>query len=80
MSKQQHNKDKHPQPKSSQTYRALAYFSQIGVTIVAAVLVGVFLGKFLDSLLGTKPWLLLIFSLLGAGAAIRVLFNTDKKW
>ncbi len=71
-----HNKDK--QPKNSETLRALAQFSQIGVTMAASVLVGVLLGKYLDGLLGTTPWLLLISSLLGAGAAIKVLFNISQ--
>ncbi|NLM60667.1 MAG: AtpZ/AtpI family protein [Clostridiales bacterium] len=42
------------------------------------VLLGVFLGKFLDSLLNTSPWLLLVFSLLGAGAAIKSLYDSSK--
>lgn len=75
MSKQ-HNKDK--KSHNHETMRALANFSQIGVTMAASVMVGVLLGKYLDGLLGTTPWLLLIFSLLGAGAAIKSLFNTTK--
>lgn len=73
------NKDK--KTKNSETLRALANFSQIGVTMAASVLIGVMLGKYLDGILGTSPWLLLIFSLLGVGAAIRSLFNIfkDKK-
>lgn len=67
------------QSKNRETIRALSYFSQIGVTMASSVLVGVFLGKFLDGLLGTSPWLLLIFSLLGVGAAIKALFNMSKK-
>lgn len=63
--------------KNKQTYGALAYFSQIGITIAASVLVGVLLGRFLDRLLGTSPWLLLIFSLLGVGTAIRSLFRME---
>jgi len=49
--------------------------------MAASVLVGVLLGKYLDGLLDTTPWLLLIFSLLGVGAAIKSLFNIpeDKK-
>ncbi|NLJ57354.1 MAG: AtpZ/AtpI family protein [Tissierellia bacterium] len=49
--------------------------------MAASILVGVLLGKYLDGLLGTRPWLLLIFSLLGVGASIKVLFNisNDKK-
>jgi ATP synthase protein I len=72
----QHNKEE--KPKNSETFYAIAQFSQIGVTMAASVLVGVLLGKYLDGLIGTKPWLLLIFSLLGAGAAIKVLFNISK--
>ncbi|MDD3693055.1 MAG: AtpZ/AtpI family protein [Oscillospiraceae bacterium] len=75
MSKKQ-NTDKN---KTSETLRAIAHFSHIGVTMAASVLVGVLIGKYLDGLLGTTPWLLLVFSLLGAGAAIKVLFNISKK-
>ncbi|WP_313128699.1 AtpZ/AtpI family protein [Anaerocolumna sp.] len=73
----QHRKDK--DSSVSKTLRAFAYVSQIGVTMAASVLVGVLLGKFLDSLFGTKPWLLLIFSLLGVGAAIKSLFDISQK-
>lgn len=67
--------------KNSETLRALSRFSQIGVTMSATVLIAVLLGKYLDGLLGTTPWLLLVFSLLGAGAAIKSLFDIsqDKK-
>lgn len=63
--------------KDSETIRAISYFSQIGFTIAATVIVGVLLGKYLDSLLGTSPWLLLIFSLLGLGAAMKAMFNVS---
>lgn len=62
-------------PKNSETFRALAYFSQIGVTIAASILTGVLMGKYLDLWLGTSPWLLLTFSLLGVGASFKFLFN-----
>lgn len=71
---QKHKKDK--LPKNSETLRALAHFSQIGVTMAASVLLGVLIGKYLDVFFGTAPWLLLIFSFLGVGAAIKALFNT----
>ncbi|MGI6238960.1 MAG: AtpZ/AtpI family protein [Christensenellales bacterium] len=63
----------------SELMRAITAFSQIGVTIVACVLVGVFLGRWLDNLLGTSPWLLLVFSLFGAGAALKALFDMGKR-
>lgn len=70
------NKDK--SSKSNETFRTIAYFSQIGITMAASIFVGVLLGKYLDDFFGTTPWLLLIFSFLGVGAAIRVLFNIPK--
>ncbi len=76
--KKQQKKDS--RSKNNETFRALANFSQIGITMAAAVLIGVFIGKYLDDLFNTKPCLLLIFSLLGAGAALRSLFQVpDKK-
>lgn len=74
-------KEKNNRPKNNETFRALAQFSQIGVTMAASVLIGVFLGKYLDELFNTSPYLLLIFSLLGAAAALRSLFRMpdDKK-
>lgn len=76
MDKQQKNNER---PKNRGTMRALANFSQIGVTMAASVLVGVFLGRFLDGLFNTSPWLLLFFSLCGVAAAIRSLFNWPKE-
>jgi len=60
-------------------WRAVAFFSQVATTIVASILIGVFLGRFLDNLLGTTPWLLLVFSLLGVGAAIKAIFDLGMK-
>lgn len=64
--------------KKHSSLRALAQISQIGTTMAASILVGVLLGKFLDGLCGTEPWLLLIFSLLGVGAAIKAVYNISK--
>lgn len=58
--------------------RALSFFSQIGITMAACVFIGVFVGRYLDSLLGTSPWLLLLFSFLGAAAAFKALFELGK--
>ena len=70
----------HKQKKErSKLLRALSFSSQIGVTSASCVLIGVLGGKFLDDRLGTAPWLLLIFSLLGVAAAIKALFDLGKK-
>lgn len=58
--------------------RALSFFSQVGITMAACLLIGVFAGRFLDDLLKTTPWLLLLFSLLGAASAIKALFDWGK--
>ena len=64
----------------SEVFRALSFASHIGITIASCVLVGVLLGKLLDGLFGTSPWLLLVFSLLGVGAAIKEISrNGDDK-
>jgi len=47
--------------------------------MVGTVLVGVLLGKYLDTLFNTKPWLTLVFSFLGAGAAIKALFSISSE-
>jgi len=59
--------------------RALTFLSQIGITILACVAVGILLGRFLDSLLGTSPWLLLVFTLLGIVAAFKSILDIAKK-
>ena len=59
--------------------RALSLCSELAVSAAACVFLGVFLGKTLDRLLGTAPWLLLAFSLLGAAAALRAMVVLAKK-
>ena len=43
---------------------------RIGVELVAALMIGVGIGWGLDYLLGTSPWLLLVFFLLGSAAGM----------
>ncbi len=43
---------------------------RIGTELVAALIVGVGIGYFLDSWLDTKPWFLVVFFFLGAGAGV----------
>ena len=66
-------------PQQNEFSRALSFFLQISVTILACISVGIFLGWFLDRLLGTSPWLLMIFSFLGVGAAFKSIFDFAKK-
>ncbi len=49
---------------------ALGFGFRIGVELVSALAVGVGIGWLLDRWLGTQPWLLMLFFLLGAGAGV----------
>jgi len=64
-----------PPPEESQRSRALGMAFKVGVDLVAGLLVGGFLGWYLDSWLGTKPILFLLFIALGAAAGIRSIFR-----
>ena len=60
--------------------KAMGLMSQIGLTVVACVILGVFLGRFLDNFFGTTPWLLIIFSLLGCISAFKGMIDLAKKF
>ena len=59
--------------------RALSFWMQIGPTIIACVAIGVFIGRLLDNLLGTSPWLLLVFTVLGAAAGFKSIIDLANK-
>lgn len=54
----------------SQKGGALGLAFRVSVEIVSAVAIGVGIGWFLDDWLGTKPWLMLMFIVLGFTAGI----------
>ncbi|MBI2458427.1 MAG: AtpZ/AtpI family protein [candidate division NC10 bacterium] len=55
--------------------RQLARLSTIGVTLVAATAIGLAIGYGLDRVLGTRPWLTLVFTLFGIAAGFVNLFR-----
>lgn len=59
--------------------RAFSLLTQIGITIVACIGVGIFLGWVLDNWLGTSPWLMLVCTVLGIAAAFKSIFEFAKK-
>ena len=56
--------------------RGLGLGLRVGIDIVAAVAVGVVAGILLDRWLGTAPWFLLVFFMLGCGAAFMSVYRT----
>ena len=59
-------------------FRAMSLITALGVSMVACMGLGIFLGWLLDRWLGTSPWLILVFTLLGAGAAFKTMYQMCK--
>ena len=57
----------------------VVHVSTIAWTMIANVVIGVFMGQWIDKRLGTQPIFLVVLSLLGVVAAIRFLFNMSRK-
>ena len=52
---------------------------KLSTELVSAVAVGTIIGFILDNWFGTKPWLILIFFLVGAIAGIKNVIKSAKK-
>lgn len=64
---------------NNELIKGLSQLSQIGVTMVVCIFIGVFLGRFLDSFFSTSPWLLLLCSFLGVGAGFKYIYDLSKR-
>ena len=53
--------------------------SSIALTIPSSIAVGLFLGYWLDKWLGTKPWLIIIFTLLGVASGLMTFIRQALK-
>jgi ATP synthase protein I len=61
-------------------FRKLAELSSIGLMLPSSIIVGLFFGYVLDRWLGTGPWLLLVFTVLGVVSGLLSLFRALKKY
>jgi len=59
--------------------RGMAYGLRMSTELVAAILVGGFIGYMLDTWLGTKPWLFLVLLMFGFGAGILNILRAFKQ-
>ena len=59
--------------------RGVMAVSRIGINMASCVLIGIFIGQFLDRRFGASPWFLLFFSLLGVAVSFKVLIDFAKK-
>ncbi len=60
-------------------YRRLAELSSLALMLPSSIAVGLVIGYFLDKLLGTHPWFLAIFTLLGIASGFLSLIRGLKK-
>lgn len=59
--------------------QSLSYAMRVSIELCAGVLVGAFLGYYADKWLGTKPWLFIVFFLLGACAGVLNVYRFISK-
>ena len=55
--------------------RGVGFASSIGILLVACTVVGWLFGTWLDKRLGTEPWMMLVFSVLGIAAGFYETFR-----
>ena len=60
-------------------YRSYLRFSALGIEMGVALAIGMLMGWYLDRLFGTRPWLIIIFSLFGIAAGFRNLVRLARK-
>ncbi len=65
--------------KDRKLIRMLGVLSTVGLTMVFATVIGLFIGLKLDKWLGTAPWLTAVFLILGIAAGFRNLFVYVKR-
>ncbi len=62
-----------------QLFKSLGFLSSIGISMVAATIIGLAMGYYLDRWLETSPWLTLIFLLFGIIAGFRNMFILTRR-
>ena len=65
--------------KDRKLLRMLGVLSTVGLTMVFATVIGLFIGLWLDAKFGTSPWFTGLFLLLGIIAGFRNLFVYVRK-
>ena len=70
-------------PKVVKAMKWMTLMSQVGITMVANIMVGLFIGKYLDQWLHTSPLFLLLFLFIGFFSGIKsvylLIIKIDKR-
>ena len=53
------------------TFRELAYYSSLGLSVSLSIFIGLAIGVYLDRKFDSSPWFTLIFLVLGIAAGFR---------
>jgi len=67
------------EPKLKTETSGLGQAFRIGADLLSALIVGVGLGWWLDKMLGTKPWMMIVFIFLGGAAGIFNVYRTAMR-
>jgi ATP synthase protein I len=59
--------------------RLAAVLSTVGITLVLATVIGLYVGRWIDNRFGTSPWFTALFVLFGLIAGFRNLFRSAKQ-
>jgi len=62
-----------------ESWRSALVVGSIGIEMAVAIGFGWWIGSSLDEWLGTAPWLMYVFLVLGSAAAFRGLWRTARK-
>ncbi|MFC2158231.1 AtpZ/AtpI family protein [Acidobacteriota bacterium] len=67
-------------PRPDNGWKKIADLSSLALMLPSSIAVGLFFGYMLDKALGTEPWMLLIFLLLGIISGFYSLFRGLNKY
>ena len=65
--------------KDRRLLRTVGVLSTVGIAMVVATVIGLYVGRWLDSRFGTAPWLTAVFLFLGIAAGFRNLYQTARR-
>ena len=68
-----------PPQRSEEAHSQAEVAWRMVIELVAGIVIGGAIGYGLDALLGTRPWLLIVFVLLGFAAGINVMMRTARE-
>ena len=62
-----------------QLMKSLSFLSSVGISMVAASFIGLFIGIYLDKWLDTKPWMTIIWLCFGIASGFRNIFILTRR-